>query len=130
VNSPTHETALIAGRFLTARRTATGLAAYPGPLPRTLDEAYAVQDAAMASWGKRVVGWKVGRVVQPLSERFGTDRLAGPIFADQVALADGADPVMPVFADGFIAGEAEFLLRVAAPPPPGQPGSASPRRPR
>jgi 2-keto-4-pentenoate hydratase len=120
VTSPADESALIAGRFLSARRSATGLADYPGVLPHTLDEAYAVQDAAIASWGKPVVGWKVGRVVPPLPDRFATDRLAGPIFADQVAIAAGDEPVMPVFADGFVAGEAEFLLRVGAPPPPGQ----------
>jgi 2-keto-4-pentenoate hydratase len=120
VISPSLESAAIADRFLTARRAATGLADYPGQLPRTLDEAYAVQDAAMASWGKKVVGWKVGRVMPPLSEHFGSDRLAGPIFADQVALADGGDPRMPVFAEGFVAGEAEFLLQLGTPPPAGQ----------
>jgi 2-keto-4-pentenoate hydratase len=118
VTSNPPESAIVAGRFLAARRQATGLADYPGPLPRTLDEAYAIQDAAMASWGKEVVGWKVGRVLPPLSEQYGTDRLAGPIFADQVSAND--EPAMPVFAQGFAAGEAEFLLHVGAPPPAGQ----------
>jgi 2-keto-4-pentenoate hydratase len=109
----------IAERFLSARRAATGLADYPGLLPATLDEAYAVQDAAIARWAKPVIGWKVGRIVPPLSERFGTDRLAGPIFASDVAL-DGSTPAMPVFAEGFAAGEAEFLLRIGAEPPAGK----------
>lgn len=120
MNSNPSETATIAGRFLAARREAKGLTGYPGALPRTLDEAYAVQDAAMASWGKDVVGWKVGRVLPPLSEQFGTDRLAGPIFADQIAFAGHEEPAMPVFADGFAAGEAEFLLRVGEPPSAGK----------
>lgn len=120
MNSNPSESATIADRFLAARRQATGLASYPGQLPRGLDEAYAIQDAAMASWAKGVVGWKVGRVLPPLSEQFGTDRLAGPIFADQIAFASGDEPAMPVFADGFAAGEAEFLLRVGTPPPAGQ----------
>ncbi|KRA84459.1 2-keto-4-pentenoate hydratase [Altererythrobacter sp. Root672] len=120
MKSPADESATIAGRFLAARRAAKGLGEYPGSLPRTLEDAYAIQDAAMASFGKKVVGWKVGRVMPPQSEQFGADRLAGPIFADQLAIADGGEPSMPVFAEGFAAGEAEFLLRVASAPRPGQ----------
>ena len=114
----TDDPATIAGRFLSARRAAAGLADYPGGLPETLDQAYEVQDRAIADWGKSVLGWKVGRIAPPLSERFGADRLAGPIFAAQVGSRDGAIPEMPVFADGFAAGEAEFLLRIGAAPPP------------
>jgi 2-keto-4-pentenoate hydratase len=107
----------IAGRFLAARRAATGLDDYPGEFPSTLDEAYAIQDAAIAGWDKPVVGWKVGRVPPHLVERFGTDRLTGPIFAEAPARANGAAVEMPVFAQGFAAGEAEFLLRIGATPP-------------
>lgn len=105
----------IAGRFLAARRAAAGLDAYPGDFPASLDEAYAIQDAAIAAWGRPVIGWKVGRVPEPLIDLFGTDRLTGPIFD---AAADGA--AMPVFAEGFAAGEAEFLLRIGTPPPAGK----------
>jgi len=108
----------IAGRFLDARRAAAGLDAYPGTQPDTLDDAYAVQNEAIRGWNRPVVGWKVGRVPAPLVGRFGTDRLAGPVFAARPA---GADPVaMPVFAEGFAAGEAEFLLRIGAEPEPGK----------
>ncbi len=110
----------IAGRFLDARRAAAGLDAYPGALPASLDEAYAIQDEAIRRWGRPVIGWKVGRVAPPLVDRFGTDRLAGPIFA-RAAATD--DPVaMPIFAQGFAAGEAEFLLRIGAAPEPGKAG--------
>ena len=105
----------IAGRFLAARRAASGLDAYPGDFPATLDEAYAIQDAAIAAWGRPVVGWKVGRVAEPLIDLFGTDRITGPIFEEA---RDGAE--MPVFAEGFAAGEAEFLLRIGTAPPPGK----------
>ena len=105
----------IAGRFLAARRAAAGLDAYPGDFPATLDEAYAIQDAAIAAWGQPVIGWKVGRVAEPLIGLFGTDRIAGPIFHQA---EDGA--AMPVFAEGFAAGEAEFLLRIGAAPPGGK----------
>ncbi len=110
----------IAGRFLDARRAAAGLADYPGDFPATLDEAYAIQDSAIARWGRPVIGWKVGRVHPPLSERFGTDRLGGPIFARDSAAPGGVPVEMPVFADGFAAGESEFLLRLGKAPPTGK----------
>ncbi|HEY0313007.1 MAG TPA: 2-keto-4-pentenoate hydratase [Allosphingosinicella sp.] len=117
---PTDDSATIAGRFLAARRSAGGLAAYPGDFPETLDAAYAVQDAAIAAWRKPVLGWKVGRINSPLDARYGADRLAGPIFALTPGRSDGCIPDMPVFAEGFAAGEAEFLLRIGRAPPVGQ----------
>jgi len=113
------DAATIAGRFLAARHAAGGLAEYPGVFPESLDEAYAIQDAAIAAWGQPVVGWKVGRINPPLVERYGADRLAGPIFAARKFVA-GAVPEMPVFAQGFVAGEAEFLLRIGRAPTAGQ----------
>jgi 2-keto-4-pentenoate hydratase len=79
-----------------------------------------VQDAAIASWGKQVVGWKVGRVVPPLPDRIRHRPAGRPDFRRPGGGAADGDPVMPVFADGFVAGEAEFLLHVGAPPPAGQ----------
>lgn len=110
----------IADRFLEARRTTAGLDAYPGPLPDTLDDAYRIQDEAIAPASHRaIVGWKVGRVMPPLSAQFGTDRLAGPIYLARDGAA-GEAPEMPVFTRGFAAGEAEFLLRIGATPPAGK----------
>ncbi len=120
VKSLTDEAADIADRFLSARRSAVGLADYPGALPSSLDEAYAVQDAAIAAWYRPVIGWKVGRINPPDSDRFGVDRLAGPIFRSERAAADGTSPEMPVFGRGFAAGEAEFLLRIGTAPSPDQ----------
>jgi 2-keto-4-pentenoate hydratase len=117
VNVQAADPATIAGRFLAARREAGGLDGYPGDFPETLEAAYGVQDAAMAAWDRPVVGWKVGRINPPLAERFGADRLAGPIF---LAEKGGPEPEMPVFAAGFAAGEAEFLLRLGKAPPAGQ----------
>ena len=119
VDQMTEDAATIAGRFLAARRAASGLAGYPGDLPATLEEAYAIQDEAVARWGREVLGWKVGRVMPPLSARFGTDRLAGPIF-DAVVTRNGDEPAMPVFAEGFAAAEAEFLLRIGRTPAAGK----------
>lgn len=112
----------IAEAFVTARRTATGLPDYPGTPPASLDDAYAIQDRARALTGARVAGWKVGRINPPLDGQLGTNRLAGPIFADSVRDGAGASPAMPVFADGFAAGEAEFLLRIARKPDPAKTG--------
>lgn len=111
--------AAIAGRFLAARRAAAGLGDYPGEFPATLDAAYRIQDEAIAAWGRPVLGWKVGRINPPLSDEFGADRLAGPIFEARTA-APGERADMPVFARGFAAGEAEFLLRIGQAPAPGK----------
>lgn len=116
---PIGDPADIAGRFLAARRAAAPLADYPGCQPVDLTEAYRIQDHAIAGWGHEVIGWKVGRVLPPLSDTLGTERLAGPIFAATGA-ATGEAVAMPVFSGGFAAGEAEFLLRIGAVPPAGQ----------
>jgi 2-keto-4-pentenoate hydratase len=102
----------IARAFVDARNSGTGLARYPGTPPASLSQAYAVQDAALSLADPSVAGWKVGRINPPID---GQDRLAGPIFAATVA-HDGAS--MPVFADGFAAAEAEFMLRIARTPDP------------
>ncbi|SFP77409.1 2-keto-4-pentenoate hydratase [Sphingomonas rubra] len=108
------EQATPARAFVEARRTGTALPHFPGVIPATLDQAYAVQDKALALARRRVAGWKVGRIAPPVD---GQNRLAGPIFADQVADGEGV-PAMPVIAGGFAAAEAEFLLRLAAAPDP------------
>lgn len=113
--TPDSDKAQVARAFVEARRTATALPDYPGPIPADLTQAYAVQDAALALSDRSVAGWKVGRINPPAE---GFDRLAGPIFADQVTSDDGCD--MPIFADGFGAAEAEFLLRVGRAPDPAQ----------
>jgi 2-keto-4-pentenoate hydratase len=110
------ERSRIAGRFVAARRQALGLDEYPGAFPTDLKEAYAIQDEAIALWRRPVLGWKVGRIAA--SGHHGADRLAGPIFRLREASGDPAG--MPVFAEGFAAGEAEFLLRIGRTPPPGR----------
>ena len=103
----------IARAFVAARAAGTALTAYPGAPPERLAAAYAVQDAAIALADRPVAGWKVGRIDPPFD---GSDRLAGPIFAERVSF--DAAPAMPVFRDGFAAAEAEFLLRIGVAPDP------------
>ncbi len=110
----------IAEAFVAARREARALPAYPGAVPASLDEAYRIQDRALALGAGRVGGWKVGRIMPPLSDAFGSDRLAGPIFADSVLHATGTPVSMAIFEGGFGAAEAEFLLKVGKAPPAGQ----------
>lgn len=108
----------IAEAFVRARREASSLRAYPGPRPASLAEAYRIQDAAMRLDGRPIGGWKVGRIPEPDATTLGSNRLAGPIFADAVVEAD-PDPAafapMAAFPGGFIALEAEFMLRLRVP---------------
>ena len=112
------ETGIMTARaFVEARKAGHSLAAYPGERPHDLAEAYRIQDAALSLWQPRPIGgWKVGRINPPDDARLGTDRLAGPIFADTIVDGTESEPVLPVFADGFAAGEAELLLRLRVPP--------------
>ncbi len=111
--------ASIAKAFVDARSTGAVIADYPGDIPVALDDAYQIQDTGIALTGKAVGGWKVGRIAEPLIGTFGSNRLAGPIFSDQIVDADaGGTPDMPVLA-GFAAIEAELLLRVGRTPPSG-----------
>ena len=109
-----NESRMIAQRFVTARHAATSPIDYPGAMPRTLEEAYAVQDLAIAAYGDNVAGWKVGRIGDADLGNHDTNRLAGPIFGQNVVLNPATSPAMPVFAGGFAAAEAEFLLRIGS----------------
>lgn len=114
-----HESAAIARRLVAARRQAQALAEYPGPLPRTLDEGYACQDAAIALWQQPIVGWKVGRLSADWEAKLGEERLVGPIFAGAVqAPRTGESGRFAVIPGGFAAVEAEFVFRMAADAPP------------
>ena len=105
----------IARSFVAARAAGRALSAYPGRIPEQLSDAYRVQDLAMRLNGGTVAGWKVGRINPAFG---GVDRLAGPIFVDQVIRGHEGSVTMPVFADGFAAAEAEFLLRIGTSPDP------------
>lgn len=103
----------IARAFVDARHAGSALIDYPGELPESLDDGYRIQERAIGLFGGRIAGWKVGRIADPLVAQYGTNRLAGPIFAAGVVHAgEGSAPVMPAFAGGFTAAEAEFLLRL------------------
>lgn len=103
----------IARAFVEARRSGRAIDNYPGQPPASLADAYAVQDAALEMWDRPVGGWKVGKINPPLDESLGADRLVGPIFSDAIVDLRNGPAKMPIFAGGFAAAEAEFMLRLA-----------------
>jgi 2-keto-4-pentenoate hydratase len=115
----------IATKFVSARQAGVALATFPGDVPRSMQEAYCVQDFAIAQIDDAVAGWKVGRVFPPWSIQYGCDRLTGPIFKSAVQIAaplsnhENASRGL-IYAGGFGAAEAEFLLRIGTTPKAGQ----------
>lgn len=109
----------IAMAFVDARREGRSLADFPGRIPDDLEAAYGVQDQAIARWRDEVVGWKVGYIQPERRDASGDERLLGPIFARQLwpATGDGVGVGFPVFAGGFAAVEAEYVLRLDADAP-------------
>ncbi len=111
------ELAAIADSFVSARRQGRALAAFPGDIPDDLVTAYRVQDLAIAQWPDRVAGWKVGFIAPERRDASGDERLLGPIFARQLQLTTGGQLRFQVFAGGFGAVEAEYVLRLDADAP-------------
>ena len=104
----------IASAFLAGRAENRTLSDYPGPLPRTMTEGYAIQERAIALVEGSIGGWKVGRIPGALVDRHGDDRLAGPIWADSIRHPDSPATPMPIL-DGFAAVEAELMIRLHEP---------------
>lgn len=105
----------IAERFVRARLEARATLGYPGEIPQTMDQAYAVQEAAIALYPDEIVGWKVGGVPPALQPKLGVHRVSGPIFRRNVwpVSADGPTP-LPAIEGGFAAVESEFIARIGA----------------
>ncbi len=95
-----------------ARRSSVAIRSLPGHLtPRTLTDAYRVQDAFRAQWGDKLVGWKVGATAKPVQERFGvTAPFSGPLFAGDVCQSPARLPAAR-FIHRLI--ESEFAFRFA-----------------
>jgi 2-keto-4-pentenoate hydratase len=111
----------IARRLVRARLGASALPDYPGSLPPSLDAGYATQDAAIALWPTRAVGWKVGKIPDAWLARMGEERLVGPIFEDAVQTHNpGEAGVFAVIDGGFAAVEAEYVFRIGADAPAGK----------
>ena len=117
VASASPELVAIADSFTGARSRGESLSGFPGEIPADLVTAYQVQDVAIDRWPDRVVGWKVGFIAAERRDASGDDRLLGPVFARNLWNATGAIAPIPVFAGGFGAIEAEYVMRLDADAP-------------
>ncbi|MBN6152860.1 2-keto-4-pentenoate hydratase [Xanthomonas sp. AmX2] len=111
-DTPPPALADIAARFVQARQHGRSLPDFPGTIPDDLETAYRVQDLAIAQWPDRVAGWKVGYIAAERRDHSGDERLLGPIFSRAVWNATGGTVDIPVYAGGFGAVEAEYVLRL------------------
>jgi len=102
----------VAETFVSARLAACAVPGYPGAVPEQMARSYAIQDAAIALYPDRVVGWKVGGVPPEQQAVLGVHRLAGAIFAGNVWIAGETPTPLPAIQDGFAAVEAEFVARI------------------
>ncbi len=114
VSGPAFDAKGVAAAFVGARRSAGSFTQYPGAQPPDLASAYRCQDEAIAQWDDAIAGWKVGWIPEPYSTKYGSQRLVGPIFGRSVRrVPPGAMQDAPVFAHGFAAVEAEFVVQLA-----------------
>lgn len=107
----------IAKSFTNARLSGGCISEYPGALPQTLEEAYAIQDAAIKLWPHKIGGWKVGGIGGVFAEQLNATKLAGPVFENQIFYSEDSRLNMPVFADGFAAIEGEIVVIVKSDAP-------------
>lgn len=106
----------IAAELVAARREGRSLPGFPGAIPATMTEAYRIQDRSIASWSDSLVGWKIGFIPADRRSPGEPDRLVGPIWRQQLRLADEQASAieMSIFTAGFAAVEAELVLRLGA----------------
>ena len=104
----------VAKTFVSARLAARAVSDYPGDVPLQMSRSYAIQDAAIALYPDRVVGWKVGGVPPAQQPTLGIHRLAGAIFSGNVWTTGEVPTPLPAIEGGFAAVEAEFIARIGA----------------
>ena len=110
----------IAQAFVSARLKAEGLSTYPGAMPGSLEQAYAIQELAIDKWPAPVVGWKVGGIMSPWDKQLGITRLVGPVFRSDFHEYAGEEIALGVYADGFIAIEGEITAVLGEDAPAGK----------
>lgn len=103
----------ISESLVNARLKAEPLPTFPGSLPVTLEQAYAIQTASINRWNDEVAAWKVARLLPNDRARFPADRLIGPVFKSSIQRTKpDSNAVMTVYRDGFAAVEAEYALEL------------------
>ena len=100
--------------FVSARRSATFVPEFPGPLPPDMAAGYAIQEAAIGLWQDSIAGWKVGLVPPAEQERLGTVRLSGPIFSRNVTRAGAVATHLAAIRGGFAALEVELVAAIGS----------------
>ncbi len=112
----------IAEAFRDARLNATALGIYPDTaVPADLDTAYQIQNVAIDNWPGPVGGWKVAAIQPQWREQYPDERLAGPVMAANVWVAETGSVVpLPVIEGGYAAVEVEVALRIGKTLPAGQ----------
>lgn len=103
----------ISSALRTARLRNAFFDRFPGRLPTSLEQAYAIQNQSIIDWQDTISGWKVGGIATPFDTKLNSSRLVGPIFTRSIQTARRQHPnIMPVFAQGFAAVEAEFVVQL------------------
>ena len=102
----------VADLLVAARREGRSLAGFPGAPPAGMTEAYRIQDAAIAQWSDVLAGWKIGYIAPDRRSPGEPDRLVGPIWSRGCRTSDDPPIEAGIFADGFAAVEAEFVVRL------------------
>ena len=108
----------VAETFVAARRDARMLSSYPGERPADLRNAYQIQDRAILLDGRKVAGWKVGRINPPDDERLGCNRIelkTDVRNAVSRAFSTGSGQFRPDASSVFIAGRAWPAARPSPP---------------
>lgn len=108
---PASGAAATAEAFVSARLASRATPDYPGVLPATMADGYAIQEIAIGLYPDQIIGWKVGGVPPAKQAQLGTHRLAGPIFARNRWPVEG-DITVKAIEGGFCAVEAEFIARI------------------
>ena len=107
----------IAKTLVSERLSAGSFKKYPHDIPQTMSAAYEIQDAAIAMWPSKIIGWKIGRLAPDLQPIHNTERLTGPIFENEFKkVNDVSNEItveIPVYSEGFAALEAEFVFEIA-----------------
>jgi 2-keto-4-pentenoate hydratase len=121
VRKPVTAAAEIAEEFVSARLKAVALPAFPGILPPTLHDAYAVQDEAIRIFPDEVAGWKIGKMPPDLIGPLGAKSVSGPVFRKDVRYAaPGGTVEYGMFVGGFAAVEAEYMFELGEDAPAGK----------
>ena len=119
----------LSATLVAARNTGRTLNKYPGSVPATLEDGYAIQDLSLKASTEEIVGWKIGMVPPELRAAMQVDRLMAPVFKSLSHIVGKAHDhdekiAMPVFDGGFIAVEAELILELAEDIAPGSVNTA------